>query len=101
MVQAEATGLHMQSLSGEEMEQRLSWRSGLVVFRATPLAEAVAQFNRYNKRKIVLADPSIAALGVGGVFRATDQEVFLKLLETGFPVRAELREHEVLLHPRL
>lgn len=101
MVQAGATGLQMQSLSGEEMEQRLSWRSGLVVFRATPLAEAVAQFNRYNKRKIVLADPSIAQLGVGGVFRATDQEVFLKLLETGFPVRVELREHEVLLHPRL
>lgn len=101
LLQADASDVHMQTLSGEELEQRLSWRSGLVVFRATPLAEAVAQFNRYNKRKIVVADPSIADLGVGGVFRATDQEVFLKLLETGFPVRAELREHEVLLHPRL
>ncbi len=100
MLHGVAGDLRTQSLSAEEMEQRLSWRSGLVVFRATPLAEAVAQFNRYNKRRIVIADPAIAELGVGGVFRATDQEVFLKLLETGFPVRAEVREHEVLLHPR-
>lgn len=101
LLRVAASDMHTQSLSDEEMEQHLSWRSGLVVFRDTPLAEAVAQVNRYNKRKIVLADPSIADIGVGGVFRATDQEVFLKLLETGFPVRTEMREDEVLLHPRL
>ncbi|HWL62232.1 MAG TPA: FecR family protein [Steroidobacteraceae bacterium] len=101
MLQVAATDVLTRSLTDEEVEEHLSWRSGLVVFRDTPLAEAAAQFNRYNKRKIVLADPSIAELGVGGVFRATDQEVFLKLLETGFPVRAEMHKDEVLLHPRL
>jgi len=101
MLQVAEMDMRTQRLTDEEMEQRLSWRTGLVVFRDTPLAEAVAQFNRYNRRKIVLAEPSIAGLGIGGVFRATDQEVFLKLLETGFPVRAEMRNDTVLLHPRL
>jgi transmembrane sensor len=100
MLEAAADGLHARTLTGEQIDQQLSWRTGLIVFRDTPLADAVAQFNRYNNRKIVVADPRIAQLGVGGVFRATDQQVFLKLLETGFPVRAEQRGDQVLLLPR-
>jgi transmembrane sensor len=100
MLHAAADGLHARTLTGEELDQQLSWRAGLIVFRDTPLVDAVAQFNRYNTRKIVVADPRIAQLGVGGVFRATDQQVFLKLLETGFPVRAEQNGDRVLLHPR-
>lgn len=89
-----------QRLSAEQLEQRLSWRSGLVVFRDTPLVDAIAQINRYNTRKIVLDDPRIAQLGVGGVFRATDQQVFLKLLESGFPVRAVTEENQIRLLSR-
>ena len=32
--------------------QRLSWRSGMLVFNQQTLAEAADQFNRYNERQI-------------------------------------------------
>jgi transmembrane sensor len=70
-----------------EIERTLTWRSGQLTFRDTPLAEAVAEFNRYNSRRIVIEDPAVAALEVGGVFRATNVDPFVSLLEEAFPIR--------------
>jgi transmembrane sensor len=69
-----------------QVDDSLSWRSGYLVFHETPLAEAIAEFNRYNTRKIVIADPTIASLRIGGRFRFTDSGAFLWLLQNGFPV---------------
>jgi transmembrane sensor len=80
-----------------EIEQHLSWRSGLLTFRDTPIADAVAEFNRYNERKIVIEDPRIASLQLGGVFRSTNIDPFIELLEQGFPVRATQKGNRILL----
>jgi transmembrane sensor len=69
-----------------QVDESLSWRSGYLVFHDTPLAEAITEFNRYNTRKIVIADPTIATLRIGGRFRFTDSEAFLWLLKNGFPI---------------
>lgn len=47
------------------------WPSGLRAFDQTPLSEVVAIANRYNDRKIRLADPAVGALRVSGAFRVT------------------------------
>ena len=47
------------------------WPSGMLDFRRTPLAAAVAQANRYSRQKIVLEDQGIGELEVSGVFKAT------------------------------
>lgn len=46
----------------------LAWRRGLLVFDNVTLGEAAAEFNRYNRNQIVIADPSVAALKVAGTF---------------------------------
>jgi transmembrane sensor len=83
-----AAGLLVQHKSLEEAENRLSWRMGVLTFRDLALGEAVAEFNRYNSRKIVIADPAVAVLKVEGNFRPTQSQAFVRLLESGFPVRA-------------
>lgn len=70
-------------------EQLLSWRNGYLVFDATPLGDAVAEFNRYSTRKIVIDDPSLAAVRISGNFRSSNSEAFLWLLQSGFHVRIE------------
>ena len=52
------------------------------------LPEAVAEFNRYNNRKFVLADPQLATLRVGGSFAATDPKAFVAALERVFGIQA-------------
>jgi len=38
----------------------LSWRQGVLVFNRTALADAAAEFNRYNRTKLIIADPVAA-----------------------------------------
>ncbi len=83
-----------------EAEQLLSWRTGFLVFEATTLADAVAEFNRYSTRKIVVADPSIAALRIGGNFRSSNTDAFLWLLQNGFPVDVQYHDNRIVLTRR-
>lgn len=48
------------------------WTQGLLPADALPLADLVAEANRYSPRKIVLADPDLGALRVTGAFRPGD-----------------------------
>jgi transmembrane sensor len=84
----------------DQAQEYLSWRSGYVVFHGTPLAKAVEEFNRYNSNKIVIADPSLDDLKVGGHFRLDNSAAFIRLTQQIFPVRATLRGSDVVLSRR-
>jgi transmembrane sensor len=47
----------------------------------------VREFNRYNRRRLVIVDPAIAQMKVGGSFEAQDPESFAATLEKHFGVR--------------
>jgi transmembrane sensor len=87
-------------VSDAEQEQLLSWQSGFVFFRDAELTEAVSELNRYRTQKIVVADPSLASLRVGGRFRATNAEAFLALLQERFPVVVEEHDTQILIKRR-
>lgn len=86
--------------AGAEIEKLLSWRRGYVYFDNVPLADAVAEFNRYNTRKILIEDPEIAALRVGGNFRSTNIDAFLDLMQTGFPIAVDDDGERIVLKAR-
>ena len=83
-----------------EVEQLLSWRTGYIVFRDTSLADAVADFNRYATRKIVIEDPAIANIRIGGNFRSDNADAFLSLIQSGFPIHVEQHTDHVVLTKR-
>ena len=92
--------LLVRSLPLADAQRLLDWREGLLAFRDAPLSEVAAEFNRYNARKLVVADAEAGALRVGGSFRWDNQEGFVRLLEAGFPVRAEVGADRIVLHSR-
>jgi transmembrane sensor len=83
-----------------EAEDLLAWRNGYVVFRDTTLAAAVEEFNRYNRRKMVIQDPSIASIRIGGNFRSDNIAAFLWLIQNGFPITADQDDERVILKAR-
>jgi transmembrane sensor len=97
---ASDAGVVVSSGSVQQAEEFLNWRSGFISFHDTPLTAAVAEFNRYNVRKIVIGDASIGALRVGGNFRWSNAETFVRLLELGFPVRAVRDGDAIVLKSR-
>jgi len=95
---ASAAGILVRSGPVDLAEEYLSWRSGYLAFHDTPLSAATAEFNRYNTRQIVIDDPTIAAMRVGGNFRWSNTDAFVRLLEQGFPIKAEHRGDTIVLH---
>ena len=91
-------GVLVRSMPLDEAARLVDWRSGLLVFRDTSLADAASEFNRYNARKIVIGDARVGEMRIGGSFRWANAEGFVRLLEQGFPVRAEYRSDRIVLH---
>jgi transmembrane sensor len=84
-----AASATVAALGPAEMEQATSWQSGRLEFVATPLASIVDEFNRYNRHKLVIADPRLAARRFGGTFLVGDHEELVRVLEANFGVVAE------------
>jgi transmembrane sensor len=76
------------------LARRLAWTNGRLEFRGESVSEAVLEFNRYNRRKLLVAHPRIAALRVGGSFAATDPESFASALGSAFDVRVDLADED-------
>ena len=95
---ATATGVMVQSGTVDEAERLVGWQDGLLSFSDVTLAEAAAEFNRWNARPILVADEAAAVLRIGGSFRWSNAEGFVRLLEQGFPVRAEVHDDRIVLH---
>jgi transmembrane sensor len=75
-------------LSASALKRRTAWTDGWIWFSKDPLPEAVAEFNRYHRQQLVLVDPALARLVIGGRFRSADLDSFIATLEHSFDVRA-------------
>jgi transmembrane sensor len=94
------TALLVDQPTPTQVEELLSWRTGYIKFRDTALADAVADFNRYSLHKMIIEDPAIANIHIGGNFRTDDVEGFLDLLQSGFPVHVARRGELIVLTRR-
>jgi len=94
----DAQGVAIRSGSEREVASLLDWESGHLSFRDATLARAAAEFNQFNRRKLRMGDAEVAAMRVGGHFRWSNVDAFVRLLEQGFPVRAEYRADEIVLY---
>lgn len=87
-------------VSPAEIRQALAWQTQRLDFDGTPLREIVEEFNRYNRHKLVVADPRLEAQRFGGSFPASDYTTFVRMLEADFGVVAERSAGETRLRGR-
>ena len=64
-----------------------SWRAGRISFDHTPLAQALAEFERYRSTGLVIRDPAVASLPVGGSYSLQQFGSFAESLPMVLPVR--------------
>lgn len=77
------------SVRATDVGELTGWREGRVRFDETPLADAVAEMNRYSLKPIVITDPRIASIRVSGAFRTGQSNSFVDSISEVFPVRSE------------
>lgn len=63
------------------------WRKGLLRFDHTPLAQALQEMERYGPTGLVVHDPAVAALPMGGSYATAKPTEFAHMLTLVLPVR--------------
>lgn len=89
----------IQTLDDAELSRQLSWRDGMLRFDGEPLSEAMHEVSRYTTTRIVILDPTLRDLRIGGYFKVGETDAMLEALELSFGVRVE-RANEKLVYLR-
>lgn len=82
----------VELLPEKTLSRELAWRSGFLDFQDAPLRQVVSEMQRYTDQEIVIADPELADMRFGGVFRIGQTDAFFEALELSFGVDVEHAE---------
>jgi transmembrane sensor len=96
VVVATANRIETQKKPVAVLSTDLSWRQGLLIFKRSTLAEAAAQFNRYNREKLII-DQSAAQLKIGGTFQSDNITDFAEVAREVLGVRIQSRGNETVI----
>lgn len=93
---AAATGARRAMLEPDEVERRLAWRQGLLVFDGQSLGRATEEVNRYSRVPVTIDDPTLARAEFVGVFRIGDGRAFAHAAAQAF--NGQVQERDGRLH---
>lgn len=79
----------------DAVTNNLGWMRGLLIFDRMSLSDAAGEFNRYNHRKLVIADEKLGKIRIGGAFRPENVETFARLMADAYGLRVEETETEI------
>jgi transmembrane sensor len=82
-----------------QISQALSWRHGKLVLDQMTLAEAATEFNRYNRKKLVIDDAALGSVRIGGSFDSGNIQGFAALMQTVLGVAVRDTGDEIRLSP--
>jgi transmembrane sensor len=96
----DSTGL-LSPVAKVDADEVVAWRELKLFFHDQPLSEALARLAPYHDVAFEFSDRELSRMRISGSFHIGDLNLFLKTLETAFPVRAKvLDSHHVRLQRR-
>jgi transmembrane sensor len=78
----------IETVGETEVDRKLSWIDGKLVFSGDPLSSVVADISRYTDIQFDFASQELADMRVGGVFPVGEVDDLLDTLESNFGLRA-------------
>lgn len=87
----------LESIDPPALSRKLAWRKGLLRFSGDSLEDVVSEVSRYTATRIVILDPEIRDIRIGGFFRVGETEKMFEALESSFGVEV-LHVDENLIH---
>ena len=79
----------IEKVNEAEVDRKLSWREGKLVFAGDRLGSVVADIARYTDIHFDFASSDLADMRVGGVFQVGEVDDMLDAIETNFGLRVE------------
>lgn len=87
-----------RAITADELEVKLSWQNGRLIFSSEPLERVLKEVERYTTVKFYLIEESLKSKTLTGRFRTGDVEALLESLRLNFQITHEYDgEDRVLL----
>ncbi len=96
---ATAQGLKITKKTAPALANEMAWRRGLLVFNHATLAQAAAEFNRYNSQKLVIASPTVGRRTIGGTFPTSGVEEFAEVAKGIFGFHVKTQGNDIVIQP--
>lgn len=74
-----------------------AWQTGRLIFDNDTLGDAVAQINRYDRRKIVIQDPSLISYRFSGSYATGNTRLFAQSISQLVSLRIEEQADQILM----
>lgn len=74
-----------------------AWQGGIVIFHSTPVAEVIAEVNRYRSGKIILTNDALGRERFSARFRIENIERVIGQIEQIFGARATALPGRIVL----
>jgi transmembrane sensor len=69
----------------------------VLVFDGTTLADAAAEFNRYSRIKLVVADAKVGLLTINGTFRTNNLQAFVDATQVVLGINVITHKDEIVI----
>jgi transmembrane sensor len=89
--------MSIHELTPAVFERSLMWREGMLSFEGVPLADAVADFARYSRQKILVRG-TLANERVSGLFAAADPAAFARAIATSLKAKIRTENQALILY---
>lgn len=96
-VEYEKESIHtVREIEPKLMSQKLSWQHGMLVFDGDPLDKVVKEISRYTNTRIIIKDPALRNVRVGGYFRTGETDALLTVLQDNFSIHVERSNDDLI-----
>ena len=79
----------IEQIQTPELNRKLAWRQGVLVYANVPLLKVIDDISRYTNVTIEIADPSLRSLPIAGHFRVGEVEALFDSLEITFDLNVK------------
>ena len=77
-----------------------AWMQRRLIFDGSKLSDVVQEFNRYNKRQLIIEDAQLSDFHVSGVYSSTDPSSLIRFLREQPGIKITDNENEVQIAPK-
>ena len=88
IVRAQGGSTMLSPRSTDAVDADLAWRDGMLSFDQVTLTAAASEFNRYNRKKLIVTGEA-GQMRISGSFQAENVGVFARLLERTYGLKFE------------
>ena len=83
-------------LQTEQLQKKLAWQQGALIFKGETLGQAVVEVRRYTDKEIRIVDPDIKDKKVGGYYKTDDIDSLLRSMSQSFGIHVAYLDDDVI-----